>query len=115
MSHCLQKSLLICVAILCTCAAAQSPNRPPSTSRVHASDSVRFADPEIPIGLIDGKNRVFIISHTPTPKSSLVGHLNGIEVYQGLVFEVAGRRVTMKRAPDTDDSLRFTYRYRDGK
>lgn len=70
-----------------------------------------FADAEVPVGLVDGENRVFELAHEPFPPASLRFYRNGLLLTEGKYYTVYGTFVTLTRPPKPGDRLRADYRY----
>ncbi len=71
-----------------------------------------FNDNEAPVGSIDGSNRVFALTGTPDPSSSLFLHRNGLLQRQGFDYSVSGNVVTFEvvSTPQPGDILLASYR-----
>lgn len=73
----------------------------------------QFADAEVPLGTIDGSNRVFQLASTPKPPSSLILTRNGLVMKRGLDYVLAGQTITFieEQTPQVGDILLAWYRY----
>jgi hypothetical protein len=65
---------------------------------------------EVPSGLVNGANLVFILVHTPAP-SSLHLFLNGVFQTEGIDYTLSGITITFTYAPSTGDSIYAKYSY----
>jgi len=72
-----------------------------------------FADSEVPVGAIDGNNRVFNMAHTPSPPTSLLLTRNGLVMKRELDYTLNGNTVTfvLAQTPQVGDILLAWYRY----
>lgn len=75
------------------------------------SVTVSFADGETPSGLVDGVNRIFVLSRPPVPASSLVLHWNGLALRAGDDYTIVGSIITTVTAPAPSDVLLVWYRW----
>jgi hypothetical protein len=78
----------------------------------------RFADGEVPVGVINGVgavgNVVFSLAHTPSPAASLrIFHRDGPPFFVGVDFNLVGNIITFLAAstPQTGDLLSAFYRF----
>lgn len=79
----------------------------------------RFADSEIPFGLINGVNAHFTLAHIPNPPSSLSLYLSGKKLTQGVGYTLVSNVITMgvgyipqgAGAGLIADTLEANYRY----
>ena len=71
-----------------------------------------YVDGEIPQGALDGFNRVFTLSQTPQPASSLQVFRNGLLQKAGLDYVLNGNVITFDAAavPQAGDILQCSYR-----
>ncbi|MEI9814464.1 MAG: hypothetical protein WDO18_18280 [Acidobacteriota bacterium] len=74
-----------------------------------------FADTEIPTGVINSNNTVFLLAHVPDPVSSLTVFRNGLRMMASIDYVVSGSVVTffIASTPQTGDFLVANYRYGD--
>jgi hypothetical protein len=72
-----------------------------------------FADAEVPLGIIDGSNRVFHLRNAPSPPESLVLTRNGLVMQRGTDYTLAGETITFAEGatPQRGDALLAWYRY----
>jgi len=72
-----------------------------------------FADAEVPVGAIDGDNRVYNLAFTPSPPTSLILTRNGLVMKRGLDYTLTGNIVTFngEQTPQVGDILLAWYRY----
>jgi len=74
--------------------------------------SITFVDGEVPEGLVDGNNKDFTLSRTPSPPMSLMLHVNGLlQQGGGNDYSVSGNVVHFTSAPTADSTLLASYRY----
>ena len=68
---------------------------------------------EVPSGTIDGSNRVFTLTHEPSPADSLKLFLDGVLMEQGTHYTLSGSTITFVTAymPASGQTLFATYRY----
>lgn len=65
---------------------------------------------EVPTGTLNGVNKIFTLSFTPSPAASLVVYLNGVEQLPGGIhITVSGATIIFTTAPISTDLLRATY------
>lgn len=83
---------------------------PPGTQIAYLQ-SVQFSDCEVPIGVIDGVNKIFTWAHSANPASSMSVFLNGVKQMAGNDFTLAGTVMTMAVAPPAGSILHGSYRY----
>jgi prefoldin subunit 5 len=71
-----------------------------------------FVDSEVPVGSINGSNRVFTIATAPNPVSSLKLYRNGVLLKQNSDYTLNGTSITFVTAatPQSGDSLVVFYR-----
>jgi hypothetical protein len=71
-----------------------------------------FVDFEIPAGLIDGSNAVFVLNAAPSPASSLVLIRNGLKLSSGGDYTLSGNTIlfAVGALPQTGDQLFAGYR-----
>lgn len=83
-----------------------------NTWTVPPSQTINFADAEVPIGLINGGNSTYTLNHTPLG-TSLEVMKNGIVQQNTVDFTVSGTTVTFLTAsiPQPGDNLQVWYRY----
>ena len=75
--------------------------------------AINFAN-EVPLeGVNDGSNKVFYLSNSPSPATSLILHYNGqIQISGGIMFTLSvGTTVTMDKAPLSTGTLRAWFQY----
>jgi len=72
-----------------------------------------FADAEVPVGAIDGDNRVYNLAFIPSPPTSLILTRNGLIMKRDLDYTLAGKTVTFatEQTPQVGDILLAWYRY----
>jgi hypothetical protein len=72
-----------------------------------------FADAEVPVGVIDGDNRIYNLAFTPSPPTSLILTRNGLILKRDLDYTLAGKTVTftVEQTPQVGDILLAWYRY----
>jgi len=68
---------------------------------------------DIPVGLTNGINYTFTLSHTPSPLESLMLYVNGVLQRQGPTgdYTISGNVVTMNYIPKAGSTLLSTYPY----
>jgi len=71
----------------------------------------KIIDNEIPSGVIDGVNKVFILSNTPNPSLSLELFLNGICQVISIDYNLSNSTITFINAPLVNSVLMSSYRY----
>lgn len=73
----------------------------------------RFADAEVPIGPVNGENRVFQLADAPSPPTSLILTRNGLVMKRGLDYILVGNTITFieEQTPQVGDILLAWYRY----
>jgi hypothetical protein len=76
-----------------------------------ASQTVNFADSEIPGGAINGTNTAFSLLHAPNPAASVKLYKNGILLQNTADYTLSGSAITMTNAPQQGDALLADYRY----
>lgn len=69
-----------------------------------------FRDNEVPSGLINGSNTVFLLSFAPYPQSSLLLTVNGVLQVLGVDYFLDGNQITMVSPPQAGYVLRAWYR-----
>lgn len=71
-----------------------------------------FVDGESPAGIVDGSNKTFTLSQTPSPSTSVAVYRNGIMQKVGQDFTVSGGTVSFVTAntPQPGDTLLASYR-----
>lgn len=72
-----------------------------------------YADAEVPSGIVNGLNQIFIVANTPSPTSSVEVYHNGILMEQGLDYTIAGGTITFApvSVPQVGDIVLVNYRY----
>jgi len=72
-----------------------------------------FADSEVPVGPVNGSNRVFELAFQPSPQTSLILTRNGLVMKRGLDYTLAGKTVTFiaEQTPQVGDIILAWYRY----
>lgn len=72
-----------------------------------------FADSEVPVGVVDGTNRIFELAFQPSPPTSLILTRNGLVMKRGLDYTLAGKTITFiaQQTPQIGDILLAWYRY----
>lgn len=72
-----------------------------------------FADSEVPVGAVDGRNRTFTLAFTPSPPTSLILTRNGLVMKRGLDYTLAGKTITfiIEQTPQVGDIILAWYRY----
>lgn len=65
-----------------------------------AGSSLNFSDSETPSGTINSSNTVFTLANSPSPATSLILHLNGQILTQGVEYTLSGSTITFATAPD---------------
>jgi hypothetical protein len=81
---------------------------------IGSSQSITFADSEIPSGTINGTNLVFTLAASPNPSKSLELFKNGVLLQQGGDYTVSGSTITFLNTavtPQTGDKLIADYRH----
>lgn len=58
---------------------------------------------EVPAGTLDGVNRTFTLSFTPSPGASFMLYLNGVEQDPTLWYTISGNTITYVVAPKATD------------
>ena len=76
-----------------------------------APPSIRFADSEVPSGMVDGLNLAFSLAHEPLPTSSVVLARNGLVLREGVDYTLSGSALTFIDTPQPGDVLQAWYRY----
>jgi len=78
----------------------------------NAGPGPAFVDAEIPSGVVDGANRMFILGNTPNPASSLALYRNGILQQAGLDYMLSGNVINFaaEAVPQPGDVLLSSYR-----
>lgn len=76
-----------------------------------AISSYSFADDETPTGPINSSNKNFILSHTPSPVSSLRLYMNGQLQTRGTDYTISTNAIVFVSAPPTGVVLEAYYRY----
>lgn len=73
----------------------------------------KFADAEVPGGLINSSNTAYTLAHKPDPQLSLNLFLNGVRQVQGqgMQYTLSGAAITFVTPPPTGQSLIACYRY----
>lgn len=73
---------------------------------------IRFSDHEIPLGLVDGQNKVFKLTNTPTD-TTLHLYLNGLLQFNNNVgdYLLSGDTITFNQTPPIGSRISCTYRY----
>lgn len=66
-------------------------------SVVGVASTVTFAAPEVPVGAIDGANKVFTLAHTPVAGIDL--YVRGIWQRPGTDYGLTGATITFSTAP----------------
>jgi hypothetical protein len=71
-----------------------------------------FVDFEIPVGVIDGTNPVFVLNAAPSPALSLVLIRNGVKVSPGVDYSLSGSTIMFAAGavPQVGDLLFASYR-----
>lgn len=70
-----------------------------------------FADAEVPVGALDGVNKIFTLAHAPNPSASLMLHENGLLMASPVDFSLVGSAITFVIAPPLQSILVASYRY----
>ncbi len=70
-----------------------------------------FADAEVPAGVIDGVNKVFVLAHAPNPAASLQLYLGEIQWGGGNDYTLAGNTATFVNAPMPGSTPLAWYRF----
>lgn len=85
----------------------------PSQGSGGVAPGSNFSDNEVPQGSLDGQNRIFIVTRTPNPPSSLHVYYNGLRLTPGVDYGLSGMQLLWLRtyAPQPSDSLITDYRY----
>jgi len=81
-----------------------------------SGSSARYADAEVPEGVIDGTNATFHLAHPPAPAASLILNRNGLTMKAGFDFTLTGADITfvpdaIPKATGAPDTLVAWYRY----
>ena len=71
-----------------------------------------FVDAEVPTGVVDGANRNFTLTQTPSPASSVLFSRNGLLLQQGNDYTVAANLISFRAGspPQPGDVLQASYR-----
>lgn len=82
----------------------------------NAGIGVRFADGELPGGVIDGLNATFTLENPPNPASSLLLFKNGMKMRAGEDFVLSGSTFVyvpaqVPKGGNSPDSHEASYRY----
>jgi hypothetical protein len=72
-----------------------------------------FADSEIPAGVVNGSNTVFMLASAPSPSSSLELYRNGLLMLQGVDYQISMNTITffLGSVPLSGDLLVASYRF----
>jgi len=83
-----------------------------SSAPCGGGSATTFVDHEVPGGLVDGSNTVFILANAPTPATSLHLFRNGILQKAGFDFALSGLTVTFVSlaVPSQGDTILASYR-----
>lgn len=65
---------------------------------------------EIPSGLKNGSNTVYILAHTPIDNTFSL-YLNGLKAKKQIHYTLSGSTITMNEAPQSTDELISRYNY----
>ncbi len=66
---------------------------------------------EIPVGAVDGVNKLFVLGKTPRPALSLQLYDNGVLQYPVLAFSLVNNQITFVTAPMAGHNLISWYTY----
>jgi hypothetical protein len=72
-----------------------------------------FADSEVPVGAVDGVNRTFQLSFSPSPPNSLILTRNGLVMKRGVDYALSSKTITfiVEQTPQVGDIILAWYRY----
>ncbi|MBE7542686.1 MAG: hypothetical protein M9913_20015 [Bryobacteraceae bacterium] len=71
-----------------------------------------MVDAEMPVGVVNGVNAVFVLNYGPSPMESLRLYRNGILLKAGVDYTLSGNTITFQAGalPETGDVLQAAYR-----
>lgn len=72
---------------------------------------INFGDQQTPVGAIDGSNKVFTLSFSPSPGASMELYLNGVLQTAAVDYSLAANNITYVTAPSIGDAHVAWYRY----
>jgi hypothetical protein len=70
-----------------------------------------FVDDEVPAGVKNSVNAIFIVANAPNPPNSLKVFRNGMKLTPGVGYTLSGKTITMIQIPDAGDTLEASYRF----
>jgi hypothetical protein len=77
---------------------------------VHSKRILEYVSNEVPSGLINGTNTIFVLSNVPVNSSERVS-LNGLIQFEGISkdYILSGSTITFTKAPKTNNKIFVSY------